>query len=433
MDYSLKFGRSSMAVICCGLAGTGSLAAQSQGGLYAATGSNQGGRDQLNVEWWLGEAFTSGLPAELRSFVVGGDTQGTQPSTVVAASVNYARNRHSMQLFGTGSTFFRYGGSVNHLATVSQYGEFGAGFRLPSNGRLTVSQSATYSPPYLYELFPTSAPLALGEVAPVNPVYRTDSSLYRTSALATFGSARGTQVTTTADYSLTNFHQQVASALDLSTYSVGAKVSQALSRSSGISGGYSYQTGDFTLGGRTEEHRFTVGAAFSPAVSARRRATLHVDLSPSVVQSPAANGSVERQSHFQGEAGVEYPFRPKWRASLSYRRAVDYLIGFTEPTLSTGTRVEVTGVIAHRIDLKAIVGRATGSSAVSANFQNLGTSTGQIRVRYALSRKYALFSEYLYSSYDLSRQIGLGSDLPAAYRIHEVRFGFTGFTPVLGR
>ena len=93
----------------------------------------------------------------------------------------------------------------------------------------------------------------------------------------------------------------------------------------------------------------------------------------------------------------------------------------------------MTGIIAHRFDLKAMAGYATGSSAISANYQNLGTSTGQVRLRYALNRSYALYSEYLFSSYDLRQQVGLGSNLPGLYRQHEFRVGFTAFMPVLGR
>ena len=226
---------------------------------------------------------------------------------------------------------------------------------------------------------------------PASPAYRTNSTLYDTSVAATFGSARATQVTTTADYSVNHFHGGIAPVRDLTTYGAGVNLARALSRSAGVSVAYHYSTGDFAVGGMTQEHRVTIGADYSLALSRTRRATLHIDLSPSIVETPAAAGSREQQSHLQGEARFEYPVRPKWRAVVTYSRALDYVAGLTEPTLSNGTTAEVTGVIGYHVDLLAMAGYATGSSAVSANRQDVGTSTGQIRIRYALTRNYALY------------------------------------------
>jgi hypothetical protein len=427
----LKLFRLSIVAICLGL-GTGSAFAQNQGGLYGATRASSG-RDQLTVEGWLSEGLTSGLPAEFSPFLVNSDLPGVQPSTVFSASVNYARNRRTVQLFGSASTYSEYGWSLKQFSGLSQSGEFGTRVRLPGGVRLTLSQMATYSPPYLYELFPTAAPLPPGESVPVTPVYRTDSALYSTSVAGTFGSPRATEVTTMFDYGLSNFHQEAASILNLATYSVSTKVSRALSRSAGVSAGYTYETGDYTVAGSTSEHRISIGASYSPPLSSTRRVNLRVELSPSWVEGAASPIAGEGRRYFQGEADVDYPFRRKWTTTLSYRRSVDYVTGLSAPTLSTGTRVEVTGIIAHRFDLKAMAGYATGSSLISSGFQNFGTASGQVRLRYAFSRSIALYSEYVFASYDLGQQFGLGLGVPATYRLHEIRVGIAAFTPVFGR
>ena len=321
MRRLLEFGRLSLAVICCGLAATAS-----------AQGPEPGRPVRGNpVRRWAGQ-FSLETVAErslhaaafLRSSARSFRAMSSRPPSPRRSSPRPAITLESATACSCSARFRRLPGmpgtSIGGPRSVIT-AHWRAGFRLPSGGTLSITQTATYSPAYLYELFPTAAPLALGEAAPVIPAYRTDSSVYRTSAAAAFGSPRGTQVTTTADYSFTNFHQQAAGALDFGTYGVGAKLSRALSRRGGVSAGYNYQTGDFTLGGVTKEHRVTMGVDYSPALSRTRRATLRLDLSPSVVESPAASGSIERQSHFQGEAAVGYPFRPKWKrgAQLSPR------------------------------------------------------------------------------------------------------------------
>ena len=82
----------------------------------------------------------------------------------------------SVQLFGTASTYFRYVQRLDRMAAGSQSGQLGAGVRLPKQGSLQITQAAAYSPSYLYQLFPTAAPLAPGEAIPVNPEYRIDQT-----------------------------------------------------------------------------------------------------------------------------------------------------------------------------------------------------------------------------------------------------------------
>ena len=97
---------------------------------------------------------------------------------------------------------------------VSHSAGLGASVRLPKQGSLQIAQTAAYSPSYLYQLFPTAALPAPGETIPANPDYRidaTDSYSYETKVALAFGSARRTRVTTTAEYSHTDFqHQAVA-------------------------------------------------------------------------------------------------------------------------------------------------------------------------------------------------------------------------------
>ena len=150
------------------------------GGLFGATRPDESGRDRLNVQASMAGGLDSEVPPEAGSLVPPGDFPSGGRSTTLAASADYARNRRSVQLFGNASTYFRYAQGLDRIAMGSQSGQLGAGVRLPNQGTLRITQSAAYSPFYLYELFPTGAPLATGEAIPVNPEYRivqTDSLL----------------------------------------------------------------------------------------------------------------------------------------------------------------------------------------------------------------------------------------------------------------
>ena len=127
-----------------------------------------------------------------------------------------------------------------------------------------------------------------------------------------------------------------------------------------------------------------------------------------------------------------------WRVAATYRREVEYLAVFREPVFSDGARVELTGLISRRLDLSALAGYATAASALVAatpsnGSRNLETYTGEVKLRYALKRSFALYTEYLYYHYDLRGQAFLAPDLPSVFEQHGARVGFMLFLEALGK
>jgi hypothetical protein len=429
-------------VTCLALAPATPALAQVSGGLFGPTRANAAGRDKLTVQFSMAEALDSEVPAEFRSLVPRDGVQSGGRSTMVAAAAAYARDRRSVQLSGSASTYFRYAHRLAGIAAGSQSAQFGAGLRLPKQGRVEISQAAAYSPSYLYQLFPT-ATLAPGEAIPANPEYRideTESYSYRSRMSVAFGSLRATRLTATAEYGVTDFKKQAAVRPNLVTYAAGARVSRALSRSAALSLGYDHNTGAFGAGRLTKAHRVTMGVEYAPSISVTRRVTFRFDLSPSIVETPESTAVVVtrraggQQVHpLQGEASIDYPFRLKWRANASYRRSVGHVPVLTEPLLATGARVKVMGVIGRRVDISASMGYAAAVSAVSREPRNLTTYTGDARIRYALTRSVAIYSEYLHYSYDLHGLAALAPDLPGVYEQRGIRLGFTVFSQPPGR
>jgi hypothetical protein len=366
---------------------------------------------------------------------------------MLIASADYARNRRRVQLAGTALTAFRYDQRLDQVAAVSHSAGLGASIRLPKQGSLQIDQMAAYSPSYLYQLFPTGALPASGESIPTDPNYRidkTESYAYGSKMALAFGSARKTRVTATAEYSHDDFQRQAAARPNVTIYATAAKISRALSRNGGLSVEYQYRTGEFGFGGLTKEHRVAMGVEYSRALTVRRRAKFRFNLTPATLEIPksalnaAAAGAVPsavegRLYLLEGDASVDYEFRRNWRATANYRRGVEYLAVLTEPVFSDGARLDLTGLIRRRVDVSAAAGYATGASALYRGAQNLDTYTGEVRIRYALKRSFALYSEYLYQYYDLHGQARLARDLPRVFEQHGIRVGFMLFVETLGR
>jgi hypothetical protein len=403
----------------------------------------------------ISEALESELPPEFRSRVVQGDLQSGGFSTMLTASADYVRNRRRVQLAGTGLTAFRYYQRLGQVTSVSHSAELDASVRLPKQASLQIAQTAAYSPSYLYQLFPTEASVVAGDSFQANPDYRidaTESHLYATRMGFAFGSPRRTRITATAEYSHTDFQDQTATRPNLTTYTTGVKVFRAVSSNAGLSVEYQYRTGDYEFGGLTKEHRVTMGVEYSRALSARRRATFRLNVSPATLEVPESTlnavaagpirsvgeGAIPNVAdqwlyQLQGDANVDYQFRPNWRATGNYRRGIEYLAVLTGPVLTHGASLGLTGLIRRRVDVSATAGRATGASTLSPNTQNLDTSTGELRIRYALRRSFALYSEYQYYYYDLRGQARVAPGLPSVFEQHRVRAGFMVFAEPLRR
>jgi len=410
------------------------------GSSFGAANADGGGRNKLNVQLSVAEALDNAVPPELRS-LTNDDLRSGGYSSVFAASADYARNHRSVQVFGAASAYGKYVHRFERVAAGSQVVHAGAGVRLPKQGSLTVTQAAAHSPSYLYELFPTAIPLAPGEALPVNPEYRitdTDSYSYNTRMALAFGPLLGTRVTATTEYGFTDFKNDGAVGQNLERRSAGLTMSRAISRRAAFSVGYGFSTGEFSSVGTTKTHRMTIGVQYSPPLSVTRRVTFRLAMSPSMFEIPVSTLTAitpeppKRVYPWHGEASVDYPFRLKWRASASYRRSVDYVAVFTEPVFTSGASVTLAGTIGNRVGISTWAGYASAESAISRNSRNLNTYTGEGKITYALTRSFALYSQYSYYYYDLRGRAHLAAGLPGVYEQQGIRVGFIVFSELLG-
>jgi hypothetical protein len=427
---------------------------RSTSGLFGKVSSELGKRDLLTFLVDVSEKRDTELPVGLQSTIPNTDLQSGGFSTTLIASTDYARNRRRTQLTGTALTALKYYDRLDRVTAVSHTASATAKWLLSKSSSLQFDQKAAYSPSYLYQLFPIAVQPDVVEPIPASPDYQietTDSYAYSSKLALALGS-RATRLTTSGQYDHTDYHQQVRFRPNLRIYEGATKLSQTLSPRAGLSAEYQYRAGEFGYNGRTKEQRLAIGFDYTPALSRSRRAAFRIRLAPSMIEVPRGTiaasvkqltgntppddqySIVDRRLYrLQGDAAIDYPFRRNWGTFVSYKRGLEFLPVLGEPILSEGGRAELSGQITRRFDVSAMAGYAVGVSALSRNGRNLETYTGDLRLRVALTRELAVYSEYLYYYYDLRGQVRLAPDLPRIFTQQSVRAGVMMFVPTFRR
>jgi hypothetical protein len=84
--------------------------------------------------------------------------------------------------------------------------------------------------------------------------------------------------------------------------------------------------------------------------------------------------------------------------------------------------VHLEGLVTRRIDLLAMAGYSGGATVLN-QLSHLDFYTANARLRFALTRSFALYSEYLYFNYDMRGLQRLNPGLPRVFEQHGVRVG----------
>src|SRR4029450_6546098 len=96
-----------------------------------------------------------------------------------------------------------------------------------------------------------------------------------------------------------------------------------------------------------------------------------------------------------------YQFNRTWQTRATYRRGLDYVPSLAAPVFADSASVLLEGLFTPRIDFNLGGGYSNGKSVLRIASTYV-TYTGDVRLRYALTRRWAVFAEYLYYFYDFS-------------------------------
>jgi len=407
-------------------------------GSIFATSTARDNRDRLDVTAALSEALDSEAPPELRSRIQQGSPQSGGFSSMLTAAADYERNRRRGDVTAQLFTALQYSPKLGRVVALTHSAGAAATLRFSGRSSLELAQTADYSPAFLYRLFPTVAEPNAGDVAPPAPDYRVDESKsFSNSSLVTFraGSARGTQLSATAEHLAAQFQGGIERP-DLDAVAGRIRLAHGTSRTGSLSAEYEYRAGEFGYGAQATEQRLRIGVGYSPALSTSRRAQFRFNLAPSVVEIPATAVNISRTGtlfKMEGDARAEYPFLRSWSIGGTYRRGVEYISGFRSPVFRDATRIELSGLARERVDIAASAGYVVGQSILQRDAQHFDTYTGTMRGRYSVTRSFALYAEYLYYYYNLHGQEALAPDLPSVFEQHGLRVGLMLWARPVGR
>jgi len=134
-----------------------------------------------------------------------------------------------------------------------------------------------------------------------------------------------------------------------------------------------------------------------------------------------------------GESEVQYPLGRTWQVRGNFRRGVEYVVDIPEPVFSSSLGLSVGGLLTRRLDLTGFAGYSSGASLVNPDVLVYDTYTGDVRVRYGITRQLGAFIEYLYYFYDFraGRKVPLG--VPPGLERNGVRVGMSLWIPTLRR
>ena len=385
-------------------------------------------RDRLDVTAAVSEGLDSDVPPALGAQVPQGGPQSGGLSSMLMMAANYERHRRSASVTAQVFTARQYYPEAGGFVPPTLSAGVGATVRLNTESTLEIGQTADYSPSYFYRLFPSVTPPAVGDPAPFAPDYRVDETKsFANSTQLTFrtGSTRANQISASVEHSATDFFGAVGRS-DLDTLAGRATFAHGVGRTGAFSVEYEYRSGEFGDGSRATEQRLRIGADFSPALSASRRAQFRFNLAPSAIQNLASATDVATTGtlyRVEGEAAAEYPFLRSWSIGGSYRRGLEYIAVLLEPVFNDAARLQLQGLVTQRVDVSASGGYVVGESVLQQNNSHFDTYTGTVRGRYSVNRSFAVYAEYLYYYYNLHGQAALAPDLPSAFEQHGIRLG----------
>ena len=416
---------------------------RSSGGLFGQT-TEASGPQTLNVTFDLAGAYDDDLFSVGAAPTVG---NGAAPVhgyySMLTSATEYARQGRRLQFGLNASSTLRYYGQLKVVRNVNS--AIGAGFGATLPGRITwrLNQSATYSPSYLYGLFPDASTPSPGELpttsAPDYTVTDTASYAYGTSTSVTHGLTRRGTLTIAGDLALTDFIHNAPDRKDMTSYGARVEFGRRVTRHGAARLAYRFRGGDAGFGGTSSvEHAIEMGFQIERPLSATRRATLSFALGPSTVNvpvsavqaAPDAQAGERRLYRVRGSATAGYQFGRSWEARASYNRGLEYVPGLTAAVLTGGVTSSLDGLLSRRVDLKLSAGYSDGRSALS-RASTYKTYTGDLRLRFAVTREWAFYGEYLYYYYDFRGGTQLLSGFPPKLERNGVRAGLTLWLPVV--
>jgi opacity protein-like surface antigen len=362
-------------------------------------------------------------------------------STLLRTGATYT-HRGKAEFAARANSVMRYYSDIGELRSVGH--NAGIGLTTTTVGGLTLllNQSAAYSPASFYGLFENGTPLEAGDPGITTPNYTVGNNnfqtyTYTTSMLLKHDIGPRSYASVTGEFFYTDRVHETPTWNDISSYSLGGQYSRNTTRNIALTTEFRYRSGEFGYsgGGKATELALDVGVDYRRPVSATRRVTLGAHIGLSGAEYPGTEIGLigfRRQGRVVGDGAFSIPLSHTWFATTSIRRGLEYETTFPAPVVNNAAKFSVTGLVTSRVDVVLSAGYARGESIFNQETFSFDTYTGEVGVRYAVSRNLAFNGGYLYYNYN-THNVLLLPGLPPGLKRNGVRAGLTLWTPALRR
>lgn len=374
---------------------------------------------------------TEGNPA-----LLGAQTQGYYSG--LTAGVEYQRTGRKLSFGGDVGTAGRYYPDLVELNGLSPH----ASVQLNGTvGKTTISalQQADYSPYYSLRFAPGVPTAGFDDIADVDAGVRTQESVAleerEAYGLNTAVSVRQaftprSSVTATFGRQSRNFEQQGQA--DLLTQRGSLTYRHEVTKYAALRIGYGREEanygGSLTGSSLVRMHLFDVGADYRRPLSFSRRTLVDFKMGGTAVEGGLTG---ERVYRVVGDLGLTHEIGRTWELRGTYHRGAGLVEGLAEPVFSDGVMARLSGLLTRRVELAFDAAYTEGEIGVTGFRNPFNSVTGTVRIQAALTRKLALFSDYLYYSYAFDDTYALPSGLPRNLDRQGVRAGLMVLLPMI--
>jgi len=407
-------------------------------GLFGGIRPDDSTSKRLDIEASLIAGYDDDVPYELRPALDPSNLQSGGFSGTADAKGTFTWRSPRTEIGANVTSMFRQSES-GELQGVAGYSA-GAGFsrQLPGKFNLSVNQSATYSPTYMYGLFPADASTAPGAAPSTSLDYavgRFESYDYVTTVSLRRDFTRRNSFTATGDYQFTDRLHPTEFWNDITSYVARGEYVHNLARNTALTGRARYRSGDYGyIGtGKTTEAGFDFGVDYTRPLSASKRTTIRFNAGATRAEFPQVVTGFDRRIRGTGELGFDYSFSRTWQARANVRRGLEYLVDLPTPVFNDAVSVGADGLLSRRVDVSMFVGYSDGASLDNRDSLQITTYTGNVRGRYAFSRTLAVYVEYLRYYYQFRGSTSVLAGIPPRWDRSGVRAGLTLWVPTLGR
>lgn len=362
--------------------------------------------------------------------------QATGLQSTLQADARYRRGRDRTALTLAASTALRYTRDLRDLVPLNHSGAIAFQSRLWPGARLATNYQFSYSPYYLFAVFPPvgnlfDQPLEQMQASSLNYAVREQKG-YIYEPDVNLEQSLGARTSVDVGYARRNVEFRGGSPgrfQDLSTERGHVRLIRRLTKGIAAHAGVGYEVARYALPNGPETTRrqdLDAGIDYSRPLSFSRRTTVTFSSGSSIIPRP-------EQTYYRvtGEATLNHEIGQTWTAGLVARRGWQFIEGFPAPFFSDSASAGIRGHLGRRVRVSVGTGYSMGDMGVVGDSGGYETYAGTSQFTFAVTRHLAVHSEYVYYHYRLRGAVPVPDGLAKELDRHSVRVGIKLWAPFL--